>query len=159
MSKDSVRYPLLFTYRDIVLGARFAAEVTVRGRALMADEGDGWWMYGVNPGGLAEGGATAGEANAKFRHSLFVVLSDWIDEASTFEEFRIRVEHFFGDCDAATIGEWGAAVTAVREGRIDAPLPRVRAEDAPIRVEIIQRPRDVARQLILESQPVTAVAA
>jgi hypothetical protein len=159
MRKESVRYPLLFTYRDIVLGTRFAAEITVRGRALMADEGDGWWMFGVNPGGLAQGGATAGQANAEFRHSLFVVLSDWIEEAATFEEFRVRLDSFFRDCDEATVHEWEAAVAAVRDGRVDAPLPRVRAEDAPLRVEIIERPPNVARQLILESQPVTAVAA
>ena len=69
-------YPILFTFIDKVSGNGFLAKVTVHGRALAADEGDGWWMYGVEPGDLAEGGASFAEAQAKFRMTFSAILFD-----------------------------------------------------------------------------------
>ena len=53
-------YPLLFGFRDLVAGNGFVAGVNLNGRALLADEGDGFVMYGVNPGGIAAGGSNRG---------------------------------------------------------------------------------------------------
>jgi hypothetical protein len=43
------RYPLLLGFRDLIAGNGFVASVALNGRALLVDEGDGFWMYGVNP--------------------------------------------------------------------------------------------------------------
>ena len=61
------QYPLLFGYRDLVMGNGFMAGVTTEGRALLVDEDGGAWMYGVNPGGVAAGGHDHGAAAAAFR--------------------------------------------------------------------------------------------
>jgi hypothetical protein len=48
------RYPLLLGFHDLVAGNGYIAGIALsNGRALLVDEGDGFWMYGVNPGGMA----------------------------------------------------------------------------------------------------------
>ena len=80
------RYPLLLGFRDLIAGNGFVASVALNGRALLVDEDDGFWMYGVNPGGLAAGGSTAAEALAEFRKDYRLVLFDIATEAEGFED-------------------------------------------------------------------------
>ena len=63
------RYPLLLGFRDIVPGPGFQARVRADGRALLREEEDGFWVDGVNPGGVAGGAATLEEALATFRET------------------------------------------------------------------------------------------
>ena len=58
MAESEDRYPLMFTYRDVISGDGFLAGITLSGRALMIKENDEWWMYGVRPGAIAETGKT-----------------------------------------------------------------------------------------------------
>lgn len=53
---ESIHYPLLFDYKDCIAGNGFLAAVVVSGRALMRSEDDEWWMHGVQPSAIAEGG-------------------------------------------------------------------------------------------------------
>jgi hypothetical protein len=132
-------YPLLFTYRDTLFGAGFVVEVVTTGRALGVDESDGSvWIYGVNPGAIAEYGATLIEAHAAFRDAYRKVLLDTANSTGSYEEFKREVERFFhaSDNDAA---RWAEAVAAVREGRVDAALPRERA-DSPRGVRVSIKP-------------------
>jgi len=123
------RYPLLLGFRDLIAGNGFVAAVALNGRALLVDEDDGFWMYGVNPGGLAAGGSTAAEALAEFRKDYRLVLFDIANEAESFEDFEREVSVFFNDTNKPTVSEWEEAVTEVRSGRIDADwLPKRRAE-------------------------------
>ena len=122
------RYPLLFTFHDKVSGNGFLADVEARGKALMVDEGDGFWMYGVNPGGLAEGGESMPDAYWKFREDYRKVLYDIAHEAATFADFRREVEKVFNDTNNPVLQEWDEAVTDVRAGRVNAPLPKQPAE-------------------------------
>ena len=51
------KLPIIFSYRDALFGNNFVVEVHARnGRALCAREEDGFWMYGVNPGGMSARG-------------------------------------------------------------------------------------------------------
>ena len=109
-------YPLLFGFKDLIAGNGFFAGVSVAGRALLADEGDGFWMYGVNPGGVAAGGATAGEAQFEFRRMYKSVLFDIAAEAADFEELKAEIEQFFRSTNEPTAAEWEAAVIAPLEG-------------------------------------------
>ena len=89
------RYPLLLGFRDLVAGNGYIADIALsNGRALLVDEGDGFWMYGVNPGGMAAGGASLGEAQAEFRTAYKSVLFDIAAEAESFEAFKAEVERF-----------------------------------------------------------------
>lgn len=110
-------YPLLFGFRDLIAGNGFFAGVTVAGRALLADEGDGFWMYGVNPGGVAAGGATAAEAQAEFRRMYTSVLFDIAAEAASFEELKAEVEQFFHATNEPTAAEWETAVADAGKAR------------------------------------------
>jgi hypothetical protein len=131
------RYPILFGFRDLIAGKGFVAGVGVNGRALLVDEGDGFWMYGVNPGGLSAGGATASEAQAEFRVIYRSVLFDIAAEVADFGAFRSEVESFFGETNEPTKAEWNEAVLEVRSGNVSADwLPKGKA-DSRISVDIV----------------------
>jgi hypothetical protein len=123
------RYPLLFGFRDLIAGNGYAAGVTLRGRALLVDEGDGFWMYGVNPGGIAAGGETHGEAQAEFRQGYRSVLFDIAAQASDFADFRRQALAFFQETNIPTEREWEEAVVEVRKGNVVAEwLPTKKAD-------------------------------
>lgn len=100
---------LLFTFLDKVEGAGYLAAVEVHGRVLAEEEDGEWWMYGVNPGGLAALGKTRPEAYAEFRSSLMKVLFDLATEARDFYAFRAAAREFFDQTDKVTVDEWNAA--------------------------------------------------
>lgn len=128
--RTMTRYPLLFGFRDLVAGNGYVAGVSIsNGRALLVEEEDGFWMYGVNPGGLAAGGKSIGGAQSEFRTAFKSVLFDIAAEAHGFEAFRAEVERFFRETNNPTLLEWNEAVVEVRQGHTDADwLPKKSAE-------------------------------
>ena len=133
-------YPILFTFTDKVFGKGFLASVAVHGRALAAEEENGWWMYGVEPGDLAAGGTTFNEAQCEFRKTFTAILFDIAEEAKDFKSFRAEVGRFFKGRNRPTEEEWQAAVLEVRAGKITAAaisegLPTEPA-DSPRSVEV-----------------------
>lgn len=142
-------YPLLFGFRDLVAGDGFIVGVDLSGRALLADEGDGFWMYGVNPGGIAAGGASAGEAQAEFRVMYRSVLFDIAAEAKDFAEFERQVKQFVEEVNAPTAAEWDEAVSNVRSGKVDADwLPKRKAESRiGVTVALLEHPAPSANVL------------
>ena len=127
-------YPLLFTFHDKIEGNGFLADVETRGRALAVAENDGTWsLYGVEPGAIAGSGETLAEAHADFRRTFSSVLFDFVSDAKDFDAFDQRVQHFFGESDPASIGEWKAAVAQVRAGKIHPK--ELRVTEAGIRTE------------------------
>lgn len=142
-------YPLLFGFRDLVAGNGFIAGVDLRGRALLADEGDGFWMYGVNPGGIAAGGANAGEARSEFRVMYRSVLFDIAAEAKSFNEFQLQVQQFVEETNSPTAAEWEEAVSSVRSGKVKADwLPKRKAESTiGVQVILLEHPAPSANVL------------
>ena len=133
-----VHLPFIFTYRDPIYGRGFLADVTVRGRLLAEQEAEGWWLYGVNPGGLAAGGTDPTMAHAEFRKSFTSVLFDLAIATNSFESFKQEVEQFFNETNEETLAAWTAAVERVRAGAINLELPRMPAE-SPIFVTVTMK--------------------
>ena len=131
------RYPILFGFRDLIAGNGFVAGVGVNGRALLVDEDDGYWMYGVNPGGLSAGGATAAEAQAEFRVIYRSVLFDAAAEATDFESFKIEIERFFSETNEPTKAEWDEAVQEVRNGKVSADWLSKGKAESRIGVDVV----------------------
>lgn len=130
------QYPLLFAFSDKVAGKGYLAVVTVHGTALAAKEDEGWWVYGVKPGGLAESGVTLPEAYIEFRKSLLRVLFDLAAEAPDFYAFRKAATEFFSEVNEPTRGEWEAARALVRQGKLDLEGIRHETAESPRRIDI-----------------------
>lgn len=113
-------YPVLFTYRDIIVGHGFVAKVETSGRFLMKDSGAGEkvWIYGVNPGPIAAEGETQKEAAEAFRVTYRHALLDLVCDAKNFEHFTEEVKDFCGQTCDETQEEWKQAVKLVREGKL-----------------------------------------
>lgn len=116
------RYPLMFTFRDLIEGNGFLAEVNLSGRLLMVREKNEWWAYGVQPGAIAETGETPQETYLRFRNSYRMVLFDIAIESSDFGTFKAEVESFF-EPDEEEECRWKEAVEAIRSGEIQPEPP------------------------------------
>jgi len=158
-------YPLVFGFHDVVGGSGFWAEVRIDGRAIMVEEDDGTWFYGVEPGGLAGHGATAQEAHEDFRAGYRSVLADIVEEAEDFRAFRARVTDFLSTVNRPNEAEWEANL--VRAGELKLDWLPVRRAGAPgrieerIRVEELQDPQGVINDPDISSttQSLAALAA
>ena len=117
----TTHYPVLFTYRDVIIGAGVVAHVEASGRFLIEDKGtdEDVWIYGVNPGGLAAKGVGQKEAAEAFRASYRTVLIDLAEESTDFNTFKNQVEIFYRSTCEATDKDWQEAVARVRNGEID----------------------------------------
>ena len=117
----TIQYPVLFTYRDVVIGTGFVAHVEASGQFLIEDKGtdEDVWIYGVNPGGLAAKGPSQKEATEEFRASYRTVLIDMAEVSVDFDAFKNQVEIFYQSTCEATEKDWQEAVTRVRNGEID----------------------------------------
>ena len=108
---------LLFRIRQLVFGNRFVAGVRIVGRVTAVEDFGAVWIYGVNPGGLAESGDDLTSAYANFRDWLVKVLFDFAEMADGFEDFRRNAEEFLHATDDGSVAQWRAARQAVRNGR------------------------------------------
>jgi hypothetical protein len=107
----------MFNFREDVNGKGFLARVTARGRVLAVNEGDGWWVYGVEPGGIAASGATDREACLEFEQTFRKLLFDFAGDASTYEEFEAELRRFFHESDTTEEQRWTECVRTHREGQ------------------------------------------
>lgn len=132
-----IQYPLLCAFPETIISNGFDARIEVNARVLaVEDEPGSWWIYGVNPGAIAETGSSLHSAVRAFRERLQHVLEDYATEWSDFESFKRHVEEFFNTCDSETENEWLAAREAVRAGRVDLPDMRRVTEESPQRINI-----------------------
>ena len=99
-------YPLLFSFRDVVAGRGFWAGVAVEGRAVMVEDEDGAWFYGVEPGGVAGHGATGQEAHQDFLVGYRSVLADLAEEAEDFPSFEALATEFLSTVNRPTEEQW-----------------------------------------------------
>jgi len=130
------QYPLLFTFRQKVEGNNYLADVKAYGRLLAEEEDGTWWMYGVNPGGLAASGSTRAEAYSEFRETLAKVLYDLATDVPDFHAFRGAAQRFFYETDQETVSEWEAARELVKSGEIDIKGMRREESKSPALIEV-----------------------
>ena len=108
--------PLYFRFEQAIFGRGFIADVRFLGRATCRREFGSTWMYGVNPGALAEEGETMQSAYLNFRNALVGVFFDLAEEAEGLDAFRAAARSFFEATDAVSVREWVEAREAVRAG-------------------------------------------
>jgi hypothetical protein len=113
------RYPLLFSYRDTLFGNGMLVEVqVVNGRALCVREADDYWVYGINPGGMAAHGVDPDSAHAAFRKTFSHILVDLAVGSENLESFAAAVQKFFDETNEGYEVEWKDAISAVRRGDV-----------------------------------------
>jgi hypothetical protein len=114
------QYPLLFSYRETFFGNGSVLEVqATNGRALCVRESeDEYWVYGINPGGLAAYGVNPDAAYAAFRKTFSHVLIDLAQASGTFEQFQADVQTFFDDTNPGYELQWREAVRGVQRGDV-----------------------------------------
>jgi len=112
------KYPLVFTFSDVVSGNGFLAGVAISGSALMLQEDGAWWLYGVQPGAIAESGETPRDAHAQFRSLYRAYLFDTAESAASFDAFSGEVNRFFNTVDSETEISWNQAIEDISSGRV-----------------------------------------
>jgi hypothetical protein len=114
------QYPLLFTYRDTLFGKGFLVEVqATNGRALCVRESDDdYWVYGINPGGMAAHGADPDAAHQSFRRTFSHILVDLANSSASFDEFQASVHRFFEDTNEGYEVDWRNAIQGVQRGDV-----------------------------------------
>lgn len=131
-------YPLVFSFRDLIAGNGFVAVVSMGGRVVLAEEDDqDFWMFGVQPGGIAGGDRQQAVALKEFKNSYLTVLFDIAAEASSFKEFQDRVTEFFNDINEPNAADWNAALADARPKNLPlADLETVKAASRPPKLTI-----------------------
>jgi hypothetical protein len=134
-------YPFLFSFRDLIAGNGFVANVTASGRVLLVEENDGdWWLFGVQPGGIAGGNPDRNVALDEFKKSYLSVLLDLAAEATSYKQFESEVKRFFAQVSEPFAADWKKALELVRSGELKYPgiVCIKEAEHAEPRVEVTQ---------------------
>lgn len=124
-----MNYPLFLSYDGAIIGNGFVAKINARAEVLASLERNGWWLFGVHPGGMAESGDTLDEAHARLGETLRLIFIDIASESESFDAFKATVKSFFDESDNTTIGDWKAAVQMVRQvGDAALKLPKISAD-------------------------------
>lgn len=118
-TRQTTAWPLVFTYRGNVSGHRYIASVSAVSRVLGIQEDDGVWLSGVQPGGIAAGGADVREACAAYRKAFVGVLADIASSVGDFREFRTEAARLLAERDDAAFEDWTVAVEGIRTSRIE----------------------------------------
>ena len=132
-----MRNPLFIDHRITLTSLAFVANVAVRGRILLEETtADGFWMFGVNPGGINASGRTMEDAYNVFCSRYRSTLLDLAERSSTFDLFKAQVEALLNDTNEEYERLWQEARQQVRAGRSNVPeLPRV-TEDSTFSVAV-----------------------
>lgn len=141
--------PLVFTFKQIVLGDGFVAGVSMRGRALLEDGGEETWITGVAPAGLAGGGIDRASAFADFRKGWAEILFDIASDSTSFSDFKDRCSDFLATARESITQEWLAALEEVRRTQYeDHALARTEgADEQPVCFDVVElSPREFGPQ-------------
>jgi hypothetical protein len=111
-------YPILFSFRHLIAGNGFVASVVIDGRALLTQEDGGFWLFGVQPGGIAGGGSGLTEALNEFKKGYLSVLFDIATESKSFDEYKAALTQFFCEVNPANEDAWKGALQEVRQGKL-----------------------------------------
>jgi hypothetical protein len=131
------KYPLLFAYRDTLFGNGFVVEVqAVNGRALCVREEDAFWVYGINPGGMAAHGEDPDAAHTAFRKTFSTILIDLAAASGSFEDFHVAVSQFFEETNEGYEQDWNQALNAVKRGEVQLEGIQVMPANSPRSINV-----------------------
>ena len=126
-------FPLFYTFRETIIGKGFIAGVSLRGRAtatLEQEEGVPVWAFnGVEPGSLAELGATLNESYYAFKEALRQIVLDLATRSDDYEQFQRKVKVFVTQVNRPEENDWIQAREAVRRGDLGSPLSDMKREE------------------------------
>lgn len=112
-------YPLVFSFRDIIAGNGYVAVVSMDGRVVLSEEDDqDFWMFGVQPGGIAGGEKQREAAFTEFKKTYLSVLFDIAAEVTSFEEFKERTTAFFAEVNEPNAADWERSLMDVRSNNL-----------------------------------------
>ena len=134
------RYPIVYTYREVIVGNGYVAAVETTGRCLMEDFGnEDVWVTGVRPSGFSAGADNQQSASEAFQREHRVALLDVVHDAPDFDSFQAMVHDFHAQKSEVGEMEWWEAVHQVRAGTITSDwLQKVSANTEPtLRVRCI----------------------
>jgi len=117
------RYPLIFKFKELISGPGFLSNVNINGRVVIAKEDDVWWVFGVNPGGIAKDGPKPNEAYTNFCKFLRGVLEDFATQSKNFSDFKEKVKVFVLEKDEKEEALWLEARQAIRNGTLKPEEP------------------------------------
>lgn len=145
MTTPMQQLPILFDFRNVIVGNGYFATVRMRGRALVEEEGDETWVTSVTPVGLAVPGAERAEALKAFRTSWDIVLVELAKQADTYADFKAACEDLFNSQSQPVEAEWSAAHAEVqrRNLRLD-DLPSQQYDASSLVGEVHELKRDRA---------------
>jgi hypothetical protein len=138
------------TYRDIISGNGYLAKVEVCGRILAVVDEDGEvWIHGVQPSGLAEGGATLLEAHANFRQAYTAMLFDVATTATSYANFEGSVKGLMQPSSALDKSWEDAARNLDKEIAAELGLPITKANNhqPSVTVTEIKLPEEISPAL------------
>lgn len=135
-------YPLLYKFFHWVHVGQVKAGVGVRGRGLLYDDKDGWWLTGVDAGGITAEGTSPVEALGNFRIAFGQVIDELATQAPSFEQFKIEVLEFFGEVNNPAEIDWTERRAEIRANGLPhlTPVMNMRqvTEDFEPVVEVIE---------------------
>jgi hypothetical protein len=130
-------YPLVFSFRDAIMGNGFVANVSMNGRALLSTDDEETWLFGVQPGAISGGDPRRDVAFTAFKKSYLSVLLDIAAEATSFDEFTAEVTSLFSQANEPFAADWETALGEVRSQNTSlADLKRVSADSRPPSLEV-----------------------
>jgi predicted RNase H-like HicB family nuclease len=119
-------YPLIFTFNEAVViknvktNVGYFLFVNGRGKALMTtgETGD-YWINGVQPGGMSEGGKTVKEALYNFKTAIHNILLDIAGYSENDVDFTKEVKDFFAGIDDNDLKLWEKARKTIKTGEVE----------------------------------------
>lgn len=117
----NLSYPLYFAFKQVVAGKDFRALIEAKGKVLMAEEDDQYWLYGVQPGGMAACGETIKKGLKNFDTAFKNVLLDTAAESTTADEFKQEARNFFSAIDETEAKTWEAARKELKSEKTKSP--------------------------------------
>src|SRR5262245_9108217 len=144
----STIFPFFVTYRGTFFANGYIVEVqAMNGRTVGIQEADAFWLYGINPGGMAAQGPDLVRAQRAFSETLTNVLIDLAATADTFDAFKTAVGEFFDETNTGYEAEWHEATQRVQRGDIQLENMPVMPANSPRSLQVsLKRLTDVTAQ-------------
>lgn len=133
-------YPLFLNYSFPVMGNGFLTSISMRGRLLMEEVNNEFWIYGVNPGGFCVSAKTKDAALNSFTARLHEVMNDAAEAAESFPAFKNEILESF-ETNEEYEELWKTALQCVREGKTNLEMNRENGDvKESIKVDEIAKP-------------------
>ena len=132
--------PLYFRFSHTVHKSSFRAAVTASGRCLRYQDDDGWWITGVECGGITADDADPIGANRAFSLAFRETLDMLATESESLTSFRDAVTKFFQDINEGAQEDWLLSRRSVQTVSLPdlspvANLPKV-TDELPLTVQV-----------------------